>query len=463
MRFAIRVLALCTANAMLGAAAPDRLAAIAAANGHLAAVHIRATATRRIEGRTVVTTFDQLGTAQLLRRCVAEVCGGVWFDGRRRWTFGLNEVPLPEADDDATRTQRTLAAIESFAFAEPAFSGTGGSVSAAGTDRWEVRAHDGAPLVAILDRATSALRRVQTPAGETIAAFGGEVRAGGAAFALQRAGPFESGPLDAAAAVTAPLTAPDGAPATFAGDGSVALADSALPIVPCTLNGRSVRCLLDSGATPSAITLPLAERLGLEPRGEIQMQAIGSFVTGFVTAGPLVIGAARFASARFAVVPPTRAASFDVAVGADLLGRVRLVLDGRRREAKVLSPAPEPPANAVPLDLAAGTPSLEVTIGGTPGRALLDTGDAATLSIGYAAYREGPQWPVTGRSAASGVAGTEDALLVDVPDLRVGTHDLGPVSAVVRRTQATPHLGSGVWAKGEVEVDESAGAMTFRP
>ena len=96
MRFAVRLLAL-AAVLGAGAAAPpsDPLAALAAANGHAGVVRLHATGSRVIEGRTVSTTLDLLGSQRLLRRCVAGVCGGTWFDGSREWTFALNDVALP--------------------------------------------------------------------------------------------------------------------------------------------------------------------------------------------------------------------------------------------------------------------------------------------------------------------------------------------------------------------------------
>src|ERR1700722_13568817 len=117
MRFGVGLLALSAALANVAAAAPDPLAALAAANGHPAGVHFRAVAAGVVEGRPSTTTYDQLGTTQLVERCVAGVCGGTWFDGARQWTFGLNEGALPEAVDEPALTERTLAAIASYAFA----------------------------------------------------------------------------------------------------------------------------------------------------------------------------------------------------------------------------------------------------------------------------------------------------------------------------------------------------------
>jgi hypothetical protein len=472
MRFAVRSLALAgtlgaaALIAAAGAAAPppDPLAALAAANGHAASVRLRATGTRVVEGRTVTTSLDVQGVQRLVRRCTAGVCGGTWFDGSREWTFALNDVALPEEVDASTLTQRTLAAIASYAFAEPAFRAAGGTVAPAGAGRWRVRAHDGIELIAVVDPATQAVARIDTAEGRTIAAYGRHTRVGGASFALDRAGPYDSGPLDTAAVVTDPLGPPAGAPATFLGDAVLGLGNDPVPIVACTVGGIAVRCLLDSGATPSAMTLSLSEKLKLEPHGELEIAGVSRFATGFVEAGPLALGSARFERVRFAVVPSTRAARFDVVIGSDLLARVRMILDRGGRTARIVAPAGgSDPPGAVRLAFHNGSPMVQAMFGPQGARALLDTGDEAVLSIGYAAYRVGPQWTVLARGQAVGMAGSDDVITVEIPDVRVGPLALGATRTSVRRTQAIAHVGIGLWDRYIVDLDESAGRAQFTP
>ncbi|HYZ16934.1 MAG TPA: aspartyl protease family protein [Candidatus Acidoferrum sp.] len=459
MRFAACLLAL-PAAALLAAAPPrDELATIAAASGHPAKVHIRASATRVIEGRTVELSVDQFGPARLVRRCVSGTCAGTWFDGRRIWSFGINEIPLPEQDDAAMPLRRTAAAIASYAFAEPAFRAAGGTVTALGGGRFRVRAPAGAELVALVDETSHAVRRIETNAGEIVATYGHIVRIDGALYALDRRGGFETGPLDRAAAARGPLAAPGGPAVTFAGKPSLALGDDPIPIVPCRLGQRDGRCLFDTGTEPSAIALPFAEALGLEPRGELEIAGFGRFLTGMVESGPLEIGAARFDRVRLAVLPSANAARFDIIVGADLLGRVRLVLDRRGGTAEVGAPAPGAAPDAIALAFLGGRPHVATTIGDAPVVALFDTGDEATVSLGYAAYREGTQWPVAGRGIARGVGGADDILRVTVPQVHVGALQLGETEAVVRRTQGEAHVGIGLWTRCRVELDESNGRL----
>ncbi len=462
MRFAAGLLVLSAALANVAAAAPpDPLTVLAAANGHPAGVHFHAVAARTVEGRRVTTTYDQLGATQLVERCIAGVCGGTWFDGTRRWTYGLNEIVLPEADDEPTLTERTLAAIASYAFAEPAFRAAGGTVTAAGAGRWRVRARGGLELVAVADAANRTVSRVETPAGQVIATYARQAAAGGAAFALDRGGPAEIGSLDTVDAVAGPLGPPAGAVPSFAAASPLPLAAQPVPIVPCSLGGRTVRCLLDSGATPSAIGLRLAEALNLEPHGELEIAGFSSFATGFVETGPLVLGAARFPRARFAVVPSSSTAPFDVVIGSDLLGRFRLVLDRRRGTAEIVPPGGAAAANPVQLTFHAGSPMVPAQLGPQGVRALLDTGDEAVVSLGYALYRVGPPWPVISRGQAVGMAGAEDAFTVAIPEVRVGSLALGATNALVRRTQSDPHVGVGLWARYVLDLDEPGERISF--
>jgi hypothetical protein len=463
MRFALGLSALAAALAAVAAAPPDPLAAIASANGHPAAIHFHASGMRVVEGRAVSTSLDVLGVTELVRRCVAGACGGVWFDGTRQWTFGLNDVALPEDVDAGVLTQRTLAAISSYAFAESGFRRAGGSVVAEGAGRWRVRAPEGLELVAIVDPATATLRRVETAEGRSVATYAHEVRAGGGVFALQRGGAYEYGPLDEVSAAAGPLGPPPGVTASFAGDDTLALAAQPIPIVPCVIAGRHVRCLLDSGATPSAMTLTVAEALNLEPHGELEIRGIGRFATGFVEAGPLELGSARFSSARFAVVPPTGSAPFDVVVGSDLLARVRLVLDRARGTARIIAPGGSATGTAVALTFHTGSPIVQTMLGPQGARALLDTGDQAIVSFGYGAYRDGPQWKVVGRGQARGMGGADDMLTVEVPDVRIGPLAIGGARATVRRTQGLAHVGIGLWDRYVVDLDEAAGRVWFSP
>jgi len=151
-------------------------------------------------------------------------------------------------------------------------------------------------------------------------------------------------------------------------------------------------------------------------------------------------------------------------IGSDLLARVRLILDRAGRTARIVAPGGgSDPPGAVRLAFRNGSPIVQTMFGPQGARALLDTGDEAVLSIGYAAYRVGPQWAVTARGQAVGMAGADDILTVEIPDVRIGPLALGATRTVVRRTQAMAHVGIGLWDRYLVDLDESAGRATFTP
>jgi len=163
------------------------------------------------------------------------------------------------------------------------------------------------------------------------------------------------------------------------------------------------------------------------------------------------------------VIPPSAAARFDVVVGSDLLGRARLVLDRAHGTARLLPPGGATAGTVVRLTFHGGSPFIDATLGSQGASALLDTGDQAQLSLGYAAYREGPQWPVIERGTVLGVAGADDSLIVAIPEVRIGPLALGATRATVRRTQVAPHVGAGLWDRFVVDLDEESERISFSP
>ena len=406
-------------------------------------------------------TFDQLGTSQLLERCIAGACGGTWFDGTRAWTYGLNEVALPELADEGTRVRRTVAAIVSYAFAEPGFRAAGGGVDPAGPNRWRVRAASGSELVAIIDPASQTVARIDALDGRPVAVYGRTRKVNGATFALDRDEPDGAVSFDTVTAVAAPLAAPAGPVPVLAGPATIPLARESIPIVPCTIGGRRARCLLDSGTSPSAVTLPVAEALHLEPHGELEIRGFSRLATGFIEAAPFELGPAIFSRVRFAVVPASNGLPFDAVVGSDLLGRLRLVLDRAHGAATILPAGGSAAEGAIPLAFQAGSPLVTVRLDATAYPALVDTGDDSTISLGYAIYREGPQWPLVGRGEAVGLGGASDAFTVAVPDVHVGGLALGATRVLVRRTQSDVHLGIAAWEHYRIDLDEQAERIRF--
>jgi hypothetical protein len=433
----------------LTAAAPgaeNPAGALAAAAGHPARHHLRAQANRVSDGQTESATLEVDGTSRLERQCHADLCEGTWFDGSQSFAFGINGTPLHERQRDEG-AERTFAAIASTAFAEPGFVGAGGQVTAlpatgAGSARYRVSAPGGADLVAVADARTQRLEAVERPDGSVYATL----VASGTASALV----YGTRAYDSVAVMNEPLAAPSGPPVLGANEGEIGLAPGPLPIVPCRLAGRDAACLIDSGTTPSALTLAFAERIEREPRGTIAIEGLGSYVTGVVDADPLDVGGAHIGGLHFAVIPHVRGADFDVILGSDVLARLRIELDAGRRRARIGPAGGQPAGDPIAVDFIGGLPFTDVRLRDrAPEPLLIDTGDSATLSIGYDEYRlDTSLFAPRGASRVSGAGSvTMDGLDGELPHVDFGPARFNNVAITAVRGQHRGHLGYGFAAR----------------
>ncbi len=415
-------------------------AAIAARAGHPAGRHLLAH--RDAAGpprRTATLEVDR--DRRLTRECSAGVCAGTWFDGRRRAAFGINGTPLPDGSaDDAA--ERTFTAIVTTAFGEAAFVAAGGTVDLlpAGGDgqlRYRVQIRDGAPLVAVADRATQHLTAVERPDGTLFRPLYATAAGATVLYAEQR--------YDAVNGVTEPLAEPVGPAVRLNGGADMPLVSDVLPIVPCRLAGRSASCLLDTGTNPSSMTLSFAEQLALEPHGTLEIAGLTPYLTGIVDAGPLTFGGATFDTLHFAIVPRARGAAFDVVLGSDVLARVRLELDPHDRRAKLGARAAEPSSTSIGVAFRGGVPYVAVRLNHADATQsmLLDTGDSGFVSLGYDQYRTDPTlFAVQAATSASGFGGgSMDALSGEVARAEVGTEIADRVPALAVRGQHVGHIG----------------------
>jgi hypothetical protein len=188
--------------------------------------------------------------------------------------------------------------------------------------------------------------------------------------------------------------------------------------------------------------------LGQEPRGRIEIAGLGTYLTGTIDAGPLVLGGATFPTLRFAVIPRARGAAFDVVLGSDALAGLRVTFDARRHRARVAPPADDIDGTPIALEFAAGLPFVQVRLGqrDRPETMLVDTGDSGLLSIGYDEYRQDTGlFAPSGASTVTGLGGAP----MDAVEGRLDRADVGgqalsdlPVSAV--RGQHSGHVGYGL-------------------
>jgi hypothetical protein len=443
-RLAVLVAMLLPAANLGAAPAANPAAAVAAAAGHPAHRHLRAETHWSRDGRRGSATLEIAAGARLERTCSAGLCGGTWFDGRHGATFGINATPFPlsGAEDAALRT---YAAVASTAFAEPEFLAGGGTVTPLpgrgdGVRRYKVRAPGGTDLVAVADGRTARLTAVETIDGAPFRQLAASVSGSTILYGTQA---YERVmPADTL------LAGPTGPAVSIGAEQALPLLQPSLPIVACSLNGRAAKCLLDTGTTPSALTLDFAERLEREPYGEIEVTGLGTYLTGVVDAGPLVLGGATFDSLHFAVIPRARGPAFDVVLGSDVLAALRITIDPGGRRARIGPPGDEPVGVAIALAFSGGLPFARVRLGqrDQSEAMLVDTGDSEAISIGYDEYRDdGGLFSAQPGTTAAGLGGPPmDALTGVLDRADVGGRTFEHVSISAVRGQHVGHIGYGL-------------------
>ncbi len=439
-RLAVLVAMLLPATNSAAAPPANPAAPIAVAAGHPAQHHIRAQTNWSREGQSGTLTLETQGVQRLERECADDLCSGSWFDGRERRTFGINGTPFPDRNGDPG-AERTFAAIVSTAFAEPEFLVAGGTVASLpdagdGQLRYRVSAPQGSELVAVADARTHRLTGVTSPDGtrgrRLIATIAGATTV------------YGTRAYDRVAAADGALVPPAGPAVSVGEPAELAVSRDALPIVACSLNGHPANCLIDTGTTPSAVTLDFAERLGQEPHGRIEIGGLGTYLTGAIQAGPLVVASATFPALRLAVIPRARP-NFDVVLGSDVLAGLRIVFAGGGHRARIEPATGDLDGTPVALEFAAGLPFVEVRLGGRDEREplLVDTGDSNLVSIGYDEYREdsglfAPRGSGTAAGLGAEPMDTVDGIL-DRLDIAGQSLSDVPISAV--RGQHGGHLG----------------------
>ena len=446
---------------LLGGAAPRDadLGDIAAAAGHPSKLHLIATRTVRRDQRTIEETIETDGDTRMLRACSADVCGGMLVKNGAVLTFGPNGVPLPDFRVDAA-AERTVSAILSTRFAEPGFAARGGTVSRqplgnGKIERWDVRAPEGSPLTVEVDAHSHRLLAIERPEHAPLVlvatqAVGTILYADSAYAGLERR--------------AGPMGDPPGARTTVSDTRDVRLAPAALPIVDCAIDAHPARCLIDTGASPSAISLHFAELLDREPHGEIEIAALGDFLTGMIDTSNVSVGGARIAKLQLAVLPATRGGGFDAVLGSDALAALRLAFDPVRHFVRIGPSGPTPPpGTSIALKFAAGVPYVHAEFGAHhPETLLLDTGDVGMLSIGYDDYRRDLSlFPATGNTTALGIGGMAAAVTGEIPRATIGTLDFSNASIKAVRAQHGGHLGYAFAAAcGGITLDFSLQSVT---
>ncbi len=443
-----------------------RLAQLAAQAGHPAREHFIAQRTQTIERRTYVDTVDTQGMHRLAHRCQHHVCRGSYFDGSRTFSLSYNDAAFPEDEAD-NATTRTLRAIDSLAFAEPAFARSGGTVALEPTSeepvtRYRVTASGGRTLIAEIDTRSGRLTHIDDGEGRLVS-YHDYRPVDGIAFAFERAIGPERITYDRVTRASAPLEAPRGLTLEEAPAAAAALsASTPTPTFRCSLAGIDFSCILDTGTVGMAISLAAAERLHLEPEGEIDVAGLGLYVSGLVHSGPLVLPGARIRDARFIVLPDFRAA--DIIVGGDALAALGATIDyGRRTIA--FAPAQGPVKKTIPIAFRNLRPYVEVELAGERTSLELDTGDDAAIDLGYAYFRTRPNlFTVESRGMTQGIGAATDRFSGTLHGVEVGPFHFESVAAVVTRTlRERGHLGAKLLERFTVYLDYAHERVELAP
>ena len=403
---------------------------------------------------------------RISHRCQHAICRGNYFDGVRTFSLSYNDAAFPESDAD-NATTRTIRAIDSLAFAEPAFARAGGVVTdepARGDAlaRYRVTAPAGHALIAAFDSATGRLAHIDD--GESVIISYHDYRdVEGTWFAFERTSGAETFSYDRVTRSAAPLEGPRGLAIEATDATPLALEGSGpTPMFRCQLASIEFTCLLDTGTVGMAIGLRAAERLHLEPEGEIEVAGLGRYLSGLVHTGPLVLPGARIHDARFIVLPDFRAA--DIIVGGDALLSLRASIDYAHRTI-AFSPAEKPVANTLAIAFRDFRPYVDVELGGERTALELDTGDDSAIDLGYAYFRTRPDlFLVETRGRTEGIGASTDRFGGTLHGVGVGPFRFESVAAVVTRTlRERGHLGAKLLERFTVTFDYAHERVELQP
>ena len=450
--------------------APDgldaRLARLGAQSGHPAREHFIAQRTQTYERRTYVDRIETQGNRRIAYRCSHHVCRGSYFDGTRTFSLSYNDAAFPESDAD-NFTARTVRAIDSLAFVEPAFRRDGGSVADEperddGYTRYRITAPGGRTLTAAIDTGTGRLDHI-ADGDHRVLTYADYRSVDGHDFAFDRRSDSDIITFDRVTRVAAPLEPPPGltiedtppAAAPLIGNGPT-------PAFRCSLAAIDFTCILDTGTVGMALSLAAAERLHVEPEGEIEVAGLGHYVSGLVHVGPLVLPGARIRSARFIVLPDFRAA--DIIVGGDALASLRARIDYVTRTI-AFAPATTAVVKTLPIAFRNLRPYVDVELAGERAALELDTGDDSAIDLGYAYFRTRPNlFAIETRGMTRGIGATSDRFGGTLHEVEVGPFHFPSVKAIVTRTlRERGHLGARFLERFTVTLDYAHERVELTP
>ena len=443
--------------------------------------HIHSAGNDPAADRPIAIETDEDGLRYVRRRCDHALCSAYYFDGKRSREVNLNDTALPVGPRlDGSRL--TLRSVESYAFTDPGFRTGGGRIiethpegAAAGFRHLMVIAREGVAMDVAIDERTALLASAASLDGKFVYSFGDQ-RPIGNGVVVPFAIDFNHKPLERferRAAVDGSLEPPSGLVPQFGPKVASAklygqrAGDS--PVTDCAIGGQSAPCLLDTGNSGMAMSLELAEKLGLEATGApFEVHGIGSYVTGVVKGPPLVVDGVTYPSASYVLLHDIHQFGYDIVLGADAFAHADIVLDYARRELRIGPPLERAAAaDAVPLAFENFVPVAAVRMGGLDVRLALDTGDESTINLAGTYYRAHPDlFKPTGKAPVGGIGGNSEELLGEIASVRIG--ELTVEHQKIGATQnlaatASGHLGTGFLSHFIVDFDYANESVTLTP
>lgn len=483
MTFAGRALLLCgMVLATTGAAAqpplPGVLARMRAASGPLWREHVVSSSQAVADGQDVSFRLDSRGLQSFVHECVGALCGGTYFDGTRVYTVNINGTALPRSPA-AEPYARGLRIVSGLVFLAPEFTDDGGRIedlgyaSVDGKRERVLQVSDAlaTPMDVFVDPQTWLVAAVRDVNGDAAMTFHDYRHVGDVVlpFEIDRNGaPAER--YASRAISPAPFEAPRGlTPAILGPPQPIATEpQSPTPIVPCSVAGVAVRCLIDTGNSGLSMSLELSERLHERPVGAFEVSGLGRYATEVVRAGPLDVGNLQFPEANYVVLADVHRYGYDVVLGADLLANATVTIDYAQHAVWFAqSSQPASDASSIPLRFENLVPVVPVRLGRADTTLALDTGDESGINLAYGYYREHSDlFKATQEEPVSGVGGTSVELMGEIPDVRIG--DFAVESQQVGATRslrgtADGHLGAGFLRHFRITLDYARSRVIMVP
>lgn len=247
------------------------------------------------------------------------------------------------------------------------------------------------------------------------------------------------------------------------------------------VDGRPASAILDTGVSSSVLSRSFA---GLDPkrvRADGNARAIGGAVavgwtpTARVEIGPLVRTGGGLTVAALPAVATGTERRVDMLVGADLLRRYALEIDGERRRFRLL-PSGRLPFTGVNAPLAVSSVrnvyESEIRLNGRRVRPMIvDTGDGSAVTVTRAEWQAARMSALPITSAVSyGLAGPVVTDLAIVPEVQLGELTARDVETRVegaggfsQKVGAAGRIGAGLLGRYRVLLDPVAGRMVLAP